>query len=67
MDAFGSQPKAVYCKTLNRTFPSLSAAQSGVGAKIIRIKAVLDGASKSVKGHQFEWFDPDKHPAPTRD
>ena len=65
MNMFSSQPKAVYCKTLNRTFPSLSSAQSGVGAKVVKIKAVLDGAAKSVKGHQFEWYNPDKHPAPT--
>ena len=60
----GNEPKAVYCSTLDKTFPSINKVVGELGIKYLRVMSVLKGVSQSVKGHKFEWYDPEKHPAP---
>lgn len=58
-------PKPLFCITMNKTFPSVVSASKALGVSGQRIKYVLAGVAQSIKGHRFEWYDPNKHPAPT--
>jgi hypothetical protein len=57
-------PKAVYCSTLDKTFPSINSVVKTLGIRYLRVRSVLGGVAKSVNGYNFEWYDPDKHPTP---
>jgi hypothetical protein len=59
-----TSPKPVYCPEKGITYPSINSITMSLGIKYNKIRNVLAGASKSTKGFSFEWYNPDKHPAP---
>ena len=58
--------KPVYCKEKNMTFPSLNSVVLHMGVKYMAVRRVLAGVARSHKGYTFEWYDPSKHPAPSK-
>jgi len=61
-----NSPKAVHCPTLGRTFFSLNAVEQHLGVKRHHVLAIIAGVRRSSKGYEFEWYDPEKHPAPAK-
>ena len=61
-----STSKPVYCKEKDMTFPSINSVVMTLGLKYIAVRKVLAGVAKTHRGYTFEWYEPSKHPAPTK-